>query len=322
VSLYGKLSLGLVFLFIAGNQLQAQWGPYDDSQINSFPGDRCHDIALMVTDNNGVAIMGADIITENRGLEVTTDARGYAAIPCRSVEGSIMPVITVTASGYRPTRVNLMPDTRSHLEVRLDRRDNPVLRSTGTTVNAAELTVNVQKQSAQLQQQAERAIASKDFDGAERLLMEALQLTPSAAAISNNLGVVALHKNDLNTAGSWFQKASDQAPYKSDILGNLGLVKWMQHQYEESYSILSKAFSRGYQSTLGNYILGTMGIEKGDSKEAIEHLKKVPTDRFPYRDFYLSIAFRNCGKTKAADASYQNFVKRNPAPFLIADSAK
>jgi hypothetical protein len=314
VSLYGKFSLGLVFLLIAGAPLRAQ---SDGSDINAFQGDRCRDIGVTVTDINGIAIMGADVVTENNGLEIRTDSQGFAAIPCRSVEGRMLPVITVGAPGYRTTKVNLMPDSRSRLEVRLDRRE-PTSKSAGTTVNAAELVPNVQKQSGQLQQQAERAIAAKDFDNAERLLMGALQLTPSAAAIANNLGVVAMHKKDLETAASWFERASDEAPYKSDILGNLGLVRWMQQRAEESYAILTKAYSRGYESSLGNYILGTIGLKKRESKEAAEYLKKISPDRFPYRDFYLSIALRNCGKNKAADESFQSFIRHNPAPYLIS----
>lgn len=314
MSLYGKFSLALVFLLITGTQLQAQWGPLSDGN----PGNQCRDIALMVTDKNGIAIMGADIITENHGLEVTTNAQGFADIPCRSVEGRILPVVTVTASGYRPMQVNLIPDSHSRFEVRMDRRESPVNRSMGATVNASELSGNVQRQSNQLQQQAERALAEKDFDSAEKLLMEALQLTPSAASIANNLGIIALRKNDIVTAASWFQKASDEAPYKPEILGNLGLVRWMQRQYEESYALLTKAFSRGYESNLGNYILGTLGLQKGNSKDALEHLKKAPAERFPFRDFYLALALRNCGKNKAADESYQSFLKRNPAPFLLS----
>ena len=225
--------------------------------------------------------------------------------------------MTITALGYKAAHVTVMPDARYHFDVRLDRRE-PVARSGGTTVNASELSGSVQKQSAQLQQQAERLLASKDYESAEKLLLEAFHLTPSAAPIANNLGVVALSKKDLDSAGSWFQKAAEEAPYKSDILGNLGLVRWMQHRREESYDILVKAFSQGYESGLGHYILGTIGVENGKSKEATEHLKRITAERFPYRDLYLSIALRNCGKAKAADQSYQSFLRRNPPPFLIS----
>lgn len=319
MSLHGKFFWGLVFLliFASGIPLQAQWEPFQgNSQMDGFSGrGQCRDITVMVTDSMGTAITGAAVSTEENGFESTTDSQGFASVPCRTGV-SMLPVLNVSASGYRSTRVSLMPDGQSHFTVRLD-SGTAVTRSAGTTVNASELSANVQKQSAQLQFEAERALAAKDYDSAEKLLNEALRFTPSSAPIANNLGIVALHRKDLDTAASWFQKASEEAPYKADILGNLGLVRWMQNRLEESYEILSRAFSRGYQSALGEYILGTVGLEKGESKQAAEHLKKTPQDRFRYRDLYLSIALRNCGKTKAADESYRNFLRHNPAPFLV-----
>ena len=318
MSLRGKFSLGFALLVIAGTQVQAQWGSQtNDSSNISLPVKGCRDIAVVVTDSMGSAITGADVATEDSALRLTTDSQGMAAIPCHSIQG-VLPVVIVTASGYQPIQASLAPDARSRFEIKLDRTE-PVISSSGATVNASELAPNVQKQSDHLQQRAGKALAAKDYDNAEKLLLDALHLTPSSAPVANNLGIVALHRKDLDTAGSWFQKASEEAPSRPDIMGNLGLVRWMQHRTKESYEILVKAFSRGYESSMGHYILGTAGLENGHSKEAADHLKKVSTDRFPYRDLYLSIALRNCGKHKAADETYQSFLRRNPATFLISD---
>jgi tetratricopeptide (TPR) repeat protein len=193
-----------------------------------------------------------------------------------------------------------------------------MVRSAGATVNVSELLPNVQKQSARLQAQAEKALAAGDYHSAEQLFADAIHLTPSTASIANNLGVIALRRRDVDTAVRWIQKASEEAPYRADILGNLGLVRWMQHRDEESYGILLEAFSRGYESNVGHYILGRVGLEKGASKDSVDHLKKVRPDRFPDRDLYLSIALRDCGKTEAADKAFRNFLRRHRAPFLIS----
>ena len=305
MSLYGKFSIGLVFLLIAGAQLQAQ------------QNGGCRDVAVMVTDTNGIGIMGADVATDNNGFELTTDSQGFVDIPCLTMERA-SPTVTVTAPGYRPTRVALIPDARSRFEIRMDRKPDTIDRPTGATVDASELSRNVQKQSAQLQKQAETALAAKDYENAGKFLSQAFQLTPSEPNIANNLGVVALHKKDFDAAGSWFQKAADEAPYKPAILGNLGLVRWMQHRDEDSYTILGKAFAHGYESGLGHYIMGTISVEKGNYKDAVDHLKKIPAERFPYRDLYLSMALRNSGKTKAAEETYMSFLRRNPAPYAIS----
>jgi len=260
--------------------------------------------------------MGANVVTENNLMPGTTDANGVVEIPCRWVRG-VLPILKITASGYRPTSVTLVPDSNSRFEVTLDRGE-PIVRSAGTTVSAAELSPNAQSESTRLQEEAGKALANQDYQNAGKLLMEAYQLTPSLPGIANNLGIVYLHLRDVESAGNWFQKAAEEAPYKGDILGNLGLVLWLQHRTDESYSILTKASAHGYESNLAHYILGTVSLERGKSQEAAEHLKKISPDKFRYRDLYLSIALRNCGKTKSADETYRNFLKRNPAPFLIS----
>jgi len=50
------------------------------------------------------------------------------------------------------------------------------------------------------------ALRHKDYDKAEKLLLQAEELTPSAAGIANNLGIVELHRNDLNAAGSCLRR--------------------------------------------------------------------------------------------------------------------
>lgn len=270
----------------------------------------------MVTDFTGIAITGAAVVTEDSPYEWRTDSQGIAAIPCRSMQGTIQ-MLKVSAPGYEPTQVTYMPDGRSMFEVRLDRREQ-IVKGAGNTVNASELKPDVKKQSAQLQKDAVKALEAEDYDSAERLLLDALQLTPSEALIANNLGVIALQRGDLEAASGWFQMAAAAAPYRWDIQGNLGMVLWMLRQPEEGYRILSKAFANGYESKLGHYILGTVGLEMGRNEEAVAHLKKVPSDRFPYRDLYLSIALRNRGQLKAAEETYRDFLRRNPVPYMVA----
>ncbi len=315
--MYLKSATVLAFLLVFVTQLPAQWGADPDPsnpQTLSAGSEECTDIQIRVKDTAGSPIMGAAVVPEDTIMAETTDTDGIVEIPCRVMQ-NVLPVIKISANGYIPTSVTLLPNS-SYFTVRLDRSE-PVARSAGTTINASELSTDVQAKSVRLQEEAGKALAHQDYDNAGKLLLEALQLTPSAPGIANNLGIVALRHKDLESAGSWFQKAAEEAPYKADILGNLGLVRWMQHRTDESYSILVKASSRGYESNLGHYILGTISLEKGQSREAAEHLKKVSADHFPYRDLYLSIALRNCGKNKAADESYRSFLRRKPAPFMI-----
>ena len=64
--------------------------------------------------------------------------------------------------------------------------------------------------------------------------------------------------------------------------------------------------------------MAIMAIQKGFPKQAVDRLKKVPAEKYPYRDLYLSIALRECGKTKAADESYRAFLKRHAVPYAAS----
>jgi tetratricopeptide (TPR) repeat protein len=116
--------------------------------------------------------------------------------------------------------------------------------------------------------------------------------------------------------------AVDESPYRAEFLANLGTVRWLQNRYDECYDLLTTAYAKGYESNLMHYILGTVGLTKGEFEDAVRHLKKASASRFPYRDLYLSIALRSCGKTKAADKTYRNFIRRNPDLQMISQLSK
>jgi len=255
------------------------------------------------------------IVTENMGMPFTTDAQGLTEIPC-PVDVNTFAMLEVRASGYRTSRVRIAPDANNRLEVILDKQA-PVAATAEVTISAKELNKTIQMESQELQNQAASAIRRKDYDTAGTMLLKALELTPSIATITNNLGVIALLKKDLSAAGMWFEKAMEMAPRKAVFIGNLGIVRWMQARTEESYTLLKRAATMGYESDPGNYIIGTVSLARGENKDAVEYLKKTSTDRFPYRDLYLSIALRHLGKTKAAEEMYKNFLRRNPVPFAF-----
>jgi Flp pilus assembly protein TadD len=314
---HGKFLLVLVFLLISAGPLRAQWesSPWPDAGSDRM--GMCRDIVVRVRDFMGAPIIGAVVTTEDNGIPFTTDSQGLASIPCQRSDG-ILPRMEVRAPGYNVSRVTMLPGGRSRLEVTLDKRD-PVGKAAENTINVRELYATVQAESQDLQNQAAGALQRKDYDKAEKLLLQAEELTPSLAGIATNLGIVALRRKDLNMACSWFEKAAKISPHQADIVSNLGLVRWMQHRTEESYRLVKQAASMGYETGLGNYILGTVALGQGQNKEATQRLKKISPDRFPYRDLYLSIALRNLGKTRAADETYRKFQQRNPVPYAMVE---
>ena len=309
------IALGIVYFTFTGigagaQVLQDSW---PDNAVSKRPGQDCQNVSVLVRDQGGLGISGATVRLE--GLwEATTDLNGVAVFDCR-LSVNFPAMVEVTAPGYKPSRVPVGPMSGGPDTVDLERLD-PQTRYLGEKVDVRELSPEVREKSERLVNESSRAIAQGDYDGAKQLLQQALQLTPSSAPIYNNLGVAYLHTHDIDGAASWFEKAVKAAPYDASIAGNLGLVRWIQHRPEESYAILLRADAMGYESAGGHYVLGVMSLQKGLAKKAVEHLKKIPPEKFPYRDLYLSLALRACGRTKAAEESYQSFLRRDPVVYM------
>jgi hypothetical protein len=63
----------------------------------------------------------------------------------------------------------------------------------------------------------------------------------------------------------------------------------------QSRDLQKQAAVAGRESAIGNHVLGTISLERGDMKEAAERLKRTPEQRFRFRDLLLSLALRNLG---------------------------
>ncbi len=299
-----------------GARAQVQDG-WPDNPVVSRPGQDCRNLSVLVRERNGLGISGATVRVEGV-WEATTDSDGIAVFDCRHI-GHFPGMVEVTASGYQPARVPIDPLSNQPETVELDRA-GPPMPYAGNKVDEKELSPEVQEKSAHLQAEASKALAAHDYETAQGLLLAALRLTPSSPAIYNNLGVTSLHYHDIETAATWFEKAVRASPYDPSLAGNLGLVRWLQHRAEESYTLLLRANDLGYQSAAGHYVLGLMSLQRGFPQKAVEHLKKIPQEKFSYRDLYLSIALRACGKTRAAQESYQNFLRRNPVGYVSVNT--
>ena len=144
----------------------------------------CKNLVIQVHDPSGVVIPNA-LVTFDQSWSVPTDFEGRARLDCRSLpRNSVM--VEVAAHGYKPVRLTLSSDPLfARNNVYLERQttaDAPA----SATVNARELSPDVQKRSSALQEEAMAALKRGDNDGAEKLLMQALELTPSSSSIHNS----------------------------------------------------------------------------------------------------------------------------------------
>ncbi len=307
----GILFLGcLVSLFV--NEPESLYGRPSHEQISEM---ECREVRLSVTGIEGEPISTAVVVVRGR-QRYLTDAQGKVSLGCPP--GFKFPfMIEVSAAGYRSrSRIIRQASDVDH-DVVLSRED-PRRDSVGASVSVAELSLKNQERSSQLQKEGLKALDRRDFDKAEECFRQALELTPSSAAICNNIGVACARRHQVAKAADWFEHALALAPMNAVVAGNLGLVRWLQQRSEESFKLLQMASKRGYAPAAARYVMGIMTLEKGHPAEALKQLAKVSPKVFRYRDLLRSIAFQDLGNSKAAEKSRREFWVRNPAPLAMA----
>ncbi len=288
-------------------------GQFSDSGRDGTMG--CGELRLLIREKSGRPVAGASVWI-NGNVAAVSGSSGEAEAPVAAANGQPIS-IRVTANGYKPQQELLWPDDCNPM-VNLER---DAAENLSPTISARELRPDIQKKSEELQLRAAKAREQADYDASLRLLLEALQLTPSDPAICNNLGFSFVRKGDLDHAGVWFERALKLAPSDALITGNLGLIRWAQGNHEAARPLLTKAVEHGFSGAAAHYLLGLAALEKSLFVEAVRELSTVKRKQFPYRDLFLAIALRGAGKDADAAREYKRFIRNNRASLLMQRSA-
>jgi tetratricopeptide (TPR) repeat protein len=299
---------GVLAVTAAAVMVAAQAAP---AQMRS---DDCRNLVVNVHDTTGIGIPNA-LVTFDRGWSVATDYDGRAVLDCRPMMRPTI-VLEVKAHGFKTVQLIIASDLliNGH-DVYLQRDDTSGDIPSSRTVAARELSPEIQKKSAALQEAGVTALSKGDNAEAEKRFRDALALTPSSSSIYNNIGVSYLRRYRFDEAATWFEKAVQTSPYSPQLLGNLGMIRWVQRRYEESYELIERAVTGGFSAPGAHFILGLVSLQKGRLDRAVEQLRKTDPEKYPIRDLFLSIALHAQGKEKAASRSYETFTRISPAPL-------
>jgi tetratricopeptide (TPR) repeat protein len=93
----------------------------------------------------------------------------------------------------------------------------------------------------ELNQQAATMIADRDFDGAENLLKQAIQIDPEFGPAQNNLGVVYFNQSKLYPAAQQFLLAASLMPRDPEPRNGLGLVFESAHRLDDAINYYDRA---------------------------------------------------------------------------------
>jgi Tfp pilus assembly protein PilF len=124
----------------------------------------------------------------------------------------------------------------------------------------------------QLNARAVTLMKTGDWDGAEKLLKDALTSDIMSGPAHNNLGKVYYHQNKLYLAAWEFQYAMKIMPQQPEPYNNLGLVFESAGKYDDALSWYNRAMEAEPENTqfVGN--VARARLRRGDSVEDVSDL--------------------------------------------------
>lgn len=146
-----------------------------------------------------------------------------------------------------------------------------------------------------------------DVDGAGNNFEKADRLDQKNPIVQNNLGCVALKKNQLSKAEELFGAASGAGKEVND---NLGIVKIMQGQYETA----TKYFGDESQNFANKALAQLLN---GDSNGALRTLNSAPVESARI-DYLKAIIAARTAKSSMLFESLGNAIKKDPAYKTLA----
>jgi hypothetical protein len=303
--------IGLFLCLLAGI---SSGGAYAQQGGFEQPGSACRKLFLTVTDETLRPIVGATVKFLG-GWTAATDFHGDVMMDCPP--GNHFPfTVDVSAPGFEAQSGTIFTGHTRFFLQRTMRAAN-TYPAAGTTVKVEELPREIQEKSAQLRKEASEAIERGDNAGAEKLLSRALELTPSEPEIYNDIACTLVRRGRPAGAAASLLQGLDVASHNPLLMGNLGLVRWLQGLRDESYKLLVDADARGFATPSAHFVLGVLYLENGEPKKSIRQLSSVNARQFKLRDLFYSLSLRDVGKVKEAADKFRDYLKRNPASFAL-----
>lgn len=126
-----------------------------------------------------------------------------------------------------------------------------------------------------LRTRAHELLASNDFQGANVLLSQLVQLQPDDAQIWHYLGWTFSHLGDVQSSITHYQKAIDLAPQSPGTHYDLAMVLGQAGLMKQSFHHLKQVLSLDPNHLDAHVKLAYITYQNGDTAEAMSHLQKV-----------------------------------------------
>ena len=200
------------------------------------------------------------------------------------------------AATYKEVADEILPQLRrSQITVNYDivGRSDEEIMALARSSNADSLSVEEMLYAANM---------SEDMNEKNAIYQKASQTYPDDYRAYNNMGVVALKKNDLTTAKTMFEK-SNSIKENPEAKNNLAVIALMNGNRKEAKKMLKDAAGAGDEV---NYNMGVIDIMNGDYQSAIQNMKG-------YNTFNKALAQVLAGENEAALSTLNQSTEANTA---------
>ena len=162
---------------------------------------------------------------------------------------------------------------------------------------------------------ADRALATKNYDEALRLLKRVVEIDAKDFQAWTQLGTVYLGQKQYNEADAAYSKAIEIRPSFFPALLNLGRLRLVTKKNEAAIEVLMRAIAQRQNSADANFYLGEAYLQLKKGTLGARHLyEALRLDPVGQADAHLRLAilYNAAGLKDKAALEYEEFLKKKP----------
>ena len=162
---------------------------------------------------------------------------------------------------------------------------------------------------------ADRALSSKHYDEALRLLKRIIEIDPKDFQAVAQLGTVYLGQKQFDEADAAYSKAIEVRPSFFPALLNLGRLRLVTKKYEAAIEVLTRAIAQRQDSGDANFYLGEAYLQLKKGTLGARHLyEALRLDPVGQADAHIRLAtlYNAAGMKDKAAIEYEEFLKKKP----------
>lgn len=302
VSLAAILALTTVVYPQAGAHVLFGDVKVDESKVGGTPSPMAFHIILYTTTGN---VLDRQVVPNNGRYRFSNVRNGEYDI---GIEVDAVEIGRVRVMVQSAIRTDFQQDIALELKPGGNRAPK------GSVVSAADLYERGSSTKGFFER-ADRALATKKYDEALRLLKSVVDLDPKDFQAWTQLGTVFLGQKRFDQADGAYSKAIEVRPSFFPALLNLGRMRLMTKKYEAAIEALTRAIALRKDSADANFYLGEAYLQLKKGTLGARHLyEALRLDPVGQADAHLRLAalYNAAGMKDKAALEYEQFLKKKP----------